>query len=133
MSQQQVLIVDDEADIRELLEITINRMGLATHTAADIKSAHRLLQTQGFHLCLTDMRLPDGNGIDLVKTIAQQHPALPVAVITAHGSIEAAIESLKAGAFDFLSKPIELNQLRTIINGALGLEAKQSTPLYQDY
>jgi two-component system response regulator PilR (NtrC family) len=122
MADYQVLIVDDEPDIRELLEITINRMGIGTRAAANLQSAQTLLTEQHFHLCLTDMRLPDGNGIDLVKTIQQHHPQLPVAVITAHGSVEAAIESLKAGAFDFISKPIELKSLRELINNAVKLD-----------
>ena len=105
------LIVDDEPDIRELLEITINRMGLTTQTAADIRSAHQLLQTQRFQLCLTDMRLPDGNGLELVQYMQQHVAQTPVAMITAHGNMDTAISALKYGAFDFLSKPIDLDQL----------------------
>jgi two-component system response regulator PilR (NtrC family) len=122
MDDYRILIVDDEPDIRELLEITINRMGFSTVAAADLRSAHELLAGQPFHLCLTDMRLPDGCGIDLVKTIQQCYPQTPVAVITAHGSVDTAIESLKAGAFDFLSKPVELDALRDLITHALKLQ-----------
>jgi len=115
----KALIVDDEPDIRELLEITLGRMGIDTSSAADLATAKKLLTDQNFHLCLTDMNLPDGNGIDLVAHIQKTLPHLPVAVITAYGSIETAISSLKAGAFDFVSKPVELNRLRELINTAL--------------
>jgi two-component system response regulator PilR (NtrC family) len=122
MSDKRALIVDDEPDIRELLEITLGRMGLETASAADIADAHRLLTEQEFDVCLTDMRLPDGNGIDLVRHIGNSCPGLPVAVITAHGSMDAAIEALKAGAFDFVSKPVDLAQLRSLVDTALKLE-----------
>lgn len=115
----KALIVDDEPDIRELLEITLGRMGIDTSSAADLATAKKLLTDQNFHLCLTDMNLPDGNGIDLVAHIQKTLPHLPVAVITAYGSIETAISSLKAGAFDFVSKPVELNRLRELVNTAL--------------
>ncbi len=115
----QVLIVDDEPDIRELLELTLGRMNLETRAAEDLNQAQRLLEQYRFDLCLTDMRLPDGNGIDLVRHIQEHFPALPVAVITAHGSMETAIAALKAGAFDFVSKPVELNDLRSIVRAAL--------------
>ena len=106
MSAKTVLIVDDEPDIRELLEITLNRMGLETRSAADLQQALDSLATEKSDLCLTDMRLPDGNGISLVEHIQQHCPEMPVAMITAHGSVETAITALKAGAFDFISKPI---------------------------
>ncbi len=115
----RVLIVDDEPDIRELLEITLLRMNLDTCTAENLGRARALLEAQPFDLCLTDMRLPDGNGIDLVRHIQTRHPGLPVAVITAHGSMETAITALKAGAFDFVSKPVELEDLRNIVRSAL--------------
>jgi len=118
-SRARVLIVDDEPDIRQLLEITLARMDLDTCTAENLGRAHTLLEAEPFDLCLTDMRLPDGNGIDLVRHIQQHHPALPVAVITAHGSMETAISALKAGAFDFVSKPVELEDLRNIVRSAL--------------
>ncbi len=121
---QEVLIVDDEPDIRELLEITLKRMNLLTHTAADLASARKLLAQQSFHLCLTDMRLPDGDGLDLVKEIQKDHPHIPVAVITAHGSTETAITALKSGAFDFVSKPLELMKLRSLVTAALRLSGE---------
>jgi two-component system, NtrC family, response regulator PilR len=119
MSKNQVLIVDDEPDIRELLELTLGRMNLETRSAQNIQEAHHLLEQFKFDLCLTDMRLPDGNGIDLVRHIQEKHPQLPCAVITAHGSMEAAITALKAGAFDFVSKPLDVNDLRNIVRSAL--------------
>ena len=119
MTEQNVLIVDDEPDIRELLEITLSRMGLRTTSAANLAEARQLLAGDPPQLCLTDMRLPDGNGIDLVRHIQQAFPRLPVAMITAHGSIDAAIEALKAGAFDFISKPVDLEGLRRLVEQAL--------------
>ena len=122
MSQQTVLIVDDEPDIRELLEITLNRMGLDTLSAADLGEARDMLSREAPDLCLTDMRLPDGNGIGLVEHIQEHHPQTPVAMITAHGSVDTAITALKAGAFDFISKPIELDTLRKLVTTALKLD-----------
>ncbi len=121
ISNPIALIVDDEPDIRELLEITLTRMGVDTQSAADLTAARNLLAQQRFDLCLTDMRLPDGNGIDLVRDIGREYPQLPVAVITAHGNMESAIESLKAGAFDFVSKPVDLTLLRSLVETALRL------------
>jgi two-component system response regulator PilR (NtrC family) len=122
MTDKRALIVDDEPDIRELLEITLGRMGLDTESAADLAEAHELLGSGEYDVCLTDMRLPDGDGIDLVRHISAAHPDLPVAVITAHGSMDAAIEALKAGAFDFVSKPVDLAQLRNLVDQALKLQ-----------
>jgi two-component system, NtrC family, response regulator PilR len=122
MAAEKILIVDDEPDICELLEITLSRMGLETRAAQSIAQAHRLLAEQPFNLCLTDMRLPDGNGLDLVDHIQQRYPGTPVAVITAHGNMEAAIRALKSGAFDFISKPIDLKNLRQLIASALKLK-----------
>ncbi len=121
MVQKQVLIVDDEPDIRELLDITLQRMGLATICAADLSSALEQVRKQQPDLCLTDMRLPDGNGLSLVETLHGNYPDVPVAVITAYGSAETAVTALKAGAFDFISKPIELDRLRNLVNTALQL------------
>lgn len=121
MTTYTALIVDDEPDIRELLEITLTRMGVKTLTAHDLTSALALLEQNKPNLCLTDMNLPDGNGIELVQWIQQHAPATPVAVITAYGNMDTAIESLKAGAFDFVSKPVELSRLRELVNSALRL------------
>jgi len=120
------LIVDDEPDIRELLEITLGRMGIITTAAKDVASAQRALKQRHFDLCLTDMKLPDGNGIALVESIQKNFPKLPVAVITAFGSMEVAITALKAGAFDFISKPIDLETLRTTVQTALNLSSLQN-------
>jgi two-component system, NtrC family, response regulator PilR len=126
MTTQSVLIVDDEPDIRELLDITLSRMGLETFTAANLAEAQAMVSEQQPQLCLTDMRLPDGNGISLVEYIQQDFPHIPVAMITAHGSVETAISALKAGAFDFISKPIELETLRKLVSTALQLEGDTS-------
>ena len=115
----QVLVVDDEADIRELLDLTMARMGLAADTAASVADAKRLLGGKQYQLCLTDMRLPDGNGLELVRYITENCRDLPVAVITAYGSAENAVAALKAGAFDYLSKPVSLDQLRAVVKSAL--------------
>lgn len=115
------LIVDDEPDIRELLEITLGRMKLRTVSAGTVSEACQLLQEHPVNLCLTDMQLPDGSGIDLVRHIQQTAAQVPVAVITAFGSMENAVESLKAGAFDYVSKPVQLEQLRRLVETALDL------------
>jgi len=122
MTEKIALIVDDEPDIRELLEITLGRMGLATVAAADVTSAKAKLAEQHFDLCLTDMNLPDGNGLELVALIGEQFPKVPVAMITAFGSMEIAISALKHGAFDFLQKPIDIAQLRGLVESALRLD-----------
>jgi two-component system response regulator PilR (NtrC family) len=118
-----VLIVDDEADILELLELTLLRMGLEVDRAMRVKDAQALLQTKQYALCLTDMRLPDGEGLDLVRYIGANCPDVPVAVITAYGSTENAVAALKAGAFDYLAKPVSLEQLRAVVKSALELPA----------
>lgn len=117
----RVLVVDDEADIRELFDMTLARMGLAADCAGSLAEARLMLAGKSYQLCLTDMRLPDGDGLDLVNTIGEQYPELPVAVITAHGSMENAVSALKAGAFDYLSKPVSLDQLRALVKSALDL------------
>ena len=127
MGKAQALIVDDEADIRELLEITLLRMGLKTESAGSVQEARERLSEQAFDLCFTDMRLPDGTGIELVNHIQKTFPGLPVAVITAYGSTEAAIESLKAGAFDFVAKPIDLAGLRKLVDTALKLKQQKTS------
>ncbi|MSQ68177.1 MAG: sigma-54-dependent Fis family transcriptional regulator [Gammaproteobacteria bacterium] len=121
MAQPRALIVDDEPDLCELLAITLGRMGLATTVAATLHAARAALAASSFDLCLTDMRLPDGSGLDLVQLIQQRYAALPVAVITAHGSMEAAIQALKAGAFDFVNKPVDLHNLRKLVAQAVTL------------
>ena len=121
MSTPLALIVDDEPDIRELLELTLGRMNIETRSAANLADARQLLSENHFDLCLTDMRLPDGDGLSLVESIQTDYPDLPVAVITAHGNMETAIQALKLGAFDFVSKPVDLQVLRNLVNGALRL------------
>ena len=125
MSERHIaLVIDDEPDIRELLEITLNRMQVETQSAENLAQARALLAARDFDLCLTDMRLPDGNGIDFVRHIQQTKPEIPVAMITAHGNMESAIEALKAGAFDFVSKPVDLQILRDLVTTALKLGKK---------
>ena len=120
-TKSQVLVVDDEADIRELLGMTLTRMGLDAHCAASTREAFALLAKNSYNLCLTDMRLPDGNGLGVLEYVSKNHPGVPVAVITAYGSAENAVAALKAGAFDYLAKPVSLNQLRTLVRSALKL------------
>ena len=118
-----VLVVDDEPDLLELVSLTLSRMNLRTRTAPDLASARRLLKAERFDLCLTDMRLPDGDGLDLVGWIQENRAALPVAVITAHGNVESAVRALKLGAFDFVSKPLDLGVLRKLVSSAIRLGA----------
>ncbi len=115
------LIIDDEPDIIELLEITLSRMGVSCRCAKNLAEARKLLAAESFNLCLSDMRLPDGDGIDFVRHIQKTAPQVPVAMITAHGNMETAIETLKAGAFDFVSKPVDLKVLRNLVKSALKL------------
>lgn len=117
----RVLVVDDEADLRELLELTLIGMGLDVDCAADLGQARRQLQTHRYALCLTDMRLPDGDGMDLVTEIVSAHPNTPVAMITAYGSTETAVSALKRGAFDYVTKPLALDALRALVRSALHL------------
>ena len=127
------LIVDDEADILELLELTLLHMGLEVERATTVKAALKLVQEKPFDLCLTDMRLPDGEGLELVRYIGANCPDLPVAVITAHGSTENAVAALKAGAFDYLSKPVSLEQLRALVKSALKLPSAPQPSAEQGY
>jgi two-component system response regulator PilR (NtrC family) len=122
-TRQRALIVDDEPDIRELLEITLGRMKLDTRSARNVKEAREWLAREPFDLCLTDMRLPDGTGLELVQHIQQRHAQVPVAMITAYGSLDTAINALKAGAFDFLTKPVDLGRLRELVATALRLRS----------
>lgn len=119
--RRRVLVVDDEADIRELLALTLQRMGLEADTASNTLVAEQFLRKQAYDLCLTDMRLPDGDGLSLLQLVIKDYPGTPVAVITAYGSAENAVAALKAGAFDYLSKPVSLTQLRALVNSALKL------------
>jgi two-component system response regulator PilR (NtrC family) len=115
----RVLVVDDEAHLRELIELTLVGMGLDVDCAGDLRSARAFLGEHRYSLCLTDMRLPDGDGLELVALISDQHAQTPVAVITAFGSAENAVAALKAGAFDYLAKPVELDALRTLVRSAV--------------
>ena len=121
MANKAVLIVDDEADIRELLVLTLSRMGVDADTASTVKEATEALNARAYDLALTDMRLPDGEGLDVLRHIAEHYGNTPVAVITAYGSTENAVAALKAGAFDYLAKPIKLDQLRPLVMSALKL------------
>ena len=124
---RSALVVDDERDIRELLVLTLGRMGLRVDTASDVTSAKAQLAESGYDLCLTDMRLPDGSGQDLIEHIAQRYPDTPVAMITAYGNVEAAVNALKAGAFDFVTKPVDLAVLRRLVQHALDLNQQRRT------
>jgi two-component system response regulator PilR (NtrC family) len=121
MPKAAVLVVDDEPDICELLSITLQRMDLAPRTANTVAEAQRMLKTERFDLCLTDMQLPDGDGLGLVEWMLQYTPSVPVAVITAHGNVETAVRALKLGAFDFVSKPLDLTGLRKLVATAIKL------------
>jgi len=126
MGKPTVLIVDDEPDLVELIKLTLERMNLGTVSAGDLATARRMLVDKRFDLCLADMRLPDGDGLDLVTWIQQHQPQLPVAVITAHGNVQTAVRALKAGAFDFVSKPLDLGVLRRLVSVAIRLGAEDS-------
>lgn len=129
---QTVLLVDDEPDILQLLEIALARMNLNTLSAKTLTEAIQLLEDNEPDLCLTDMKLPDGNGLQLVEHVQRLDRELPVAVITAHGSVEAAIDALKLGAFDFVSKPVALDKLRELVGHALNLTRTDSTANSRD-
>jgi len=132
MTAKKVLIVDDEADICELIEITLMRMDIASQSAHNISDAKQLLETEHFDLCLTDMRLPDGNGTDLVEHVQQNYNDIPIAVFTAHGNMESAVNALKAGAFDFVSKPVDIQILRSLVSAATSLPEKTDTKKTDD-
>ncbi len=127
MQTQSALVVDDERDIRELLVVALTRMGLRVETAATVSAAKQQLAHQPFDLCLTDMRLPDGNGMEILAHITANYPSTPAAMITAFGSVDSAVEALKAGAFDFVSKPIDLGVLRDLVRHALKLRSERSS------
>jgi len=120
------LIVDDEADIRELIELTLVPLGVTCLPAETLGEAKTLLRRHQFQFCITDMRLPDGNGLELVAYIQKRYSHLPVAVITAHGNVESAVEALKLGAYDFVSKPVELSMLRSLVATALKLSGTET-------
>jgi len=124
---QLALIIDDEPDIRELLQITLQRMQINSHCAENLATARSLLSKYQFDLCLTDMKLPDGDGVEFVNELQTNFPQIPIAVISAHGSMDSAIQALKYGAFDFLTKPIDLNSLRSVVQSALNIKPKQAS------
>ncbi len=124
MDRPLALIIDDEPDICELLAMTLGRMEIQTESAADIAGAKAKLLARRYDICLTDMRLPDGDGLELVAWIQSHVAGMPVAVITAHGNVETAVQALKLGAFDFISKPLDLNHLRNIVENSLKVEGK---------
>ena len=128
MTRPLALIVDDEPDIRELLAITLQRMDIDTRSCGDVSAAKAQLRNREFQLCLTDMRLPDGDGLDLVQWMQAQGMRTPVAVITAHGNVETAVRALKSGAFDFISKPLDLANLRKLVANALKLSDAAPEP-----
>jgi two-component system response regulator PilR (NtrC family) len=127
MPDARVLIVDDEPDLVELVALTVSRMGLQSASAGTVRDAQRAVLAESFDLVLCDMRLPDGNGVDLVEWLQTRRPGLPCAVITAHGNVETAVRALKLGAFDFLSKPLDLADLRRLISSALKLGERAGT------
>ena len=124
MSKPLALVIDDEPDICELLALTLGRMNIATVVAENVSGAKAELSKQRFDLCLTDMRLPDGDGLELVEWMQSHSAGVPVAVITAHGNVETAVQALKLGAFDFITKPLDLQNLRNIVESALKLDDK---------
>lgn len=123
MKQPLALVIDDEPDICELLTLTLERMNVQTKSAVDIAAAKSLFGQHRFDICLTDMRLPDGDGLELVEWMQRHASGTPVAVITAHGNVETAVQALKLGAFDFISKPLDLGNLRNIVDNALRIDA----------
>ena len=125
--KKTVLIIDDELDLRELLKLTLAKMGIDSTAVETVKEARAALQEKTFDLCLTDMRLPDGNGLELVDYTQKNYPELPIAVLTAYGNVDLAVDALKLGAFDFLSKPVELSRLRALITNALSLLPESQT------
>lgn len=124
LTTPRILIVDDEPDLLDLMELTLSKMGLETRRADSVSRAKKELAGGRFDLCLTDMRLRDGSGLDILRCISEHYPATPVAVITAYGNTQNAVEALKAGAFDYLSKPVALDQLRTLVKTALKVPEK---------
>ena len=132
MNNPLALIIDDEPDILELLDMTLGRMNIKTRSASNMRQALDLLNQHHFDLCLTDMRLPDGDGLSVVRHIQQHCPQTPVAMITAYGSLDTAINALKSGAFDFVTKPVDLQRLRDLVNSALLLNRPPAEPAVHD-
>ncbi len=126
MTETRILLVDDEPDLLELLTLTLRRMGHATSTAATVEEAKQRLRGESFHLCLSDMHLPDGDGLQLLGWMQEHCPGLPVAIITAHGNVETAVQALKGGAFDFVSKPVDIGDLRRLVSRALKLREQRT-------
>jgi len=124
MPKPLALVVDDEADILDLIRITLGRMDVSAVTALTVAEAKRQLERHRPDLCLTDLSLPDGTGLDLLHHINTHHPDLPVAMITAHGNMESAVAAMKAGAFDFVAKPVDLSALRNLVESALRLRGR---------
>lgn len=129
MTKSNVLIIDDEPDIRELLTLTLSRMGLACDTAENFKQGIDYIKQNNYALVLSDMRLPDGDGIEIVKFIQRTKPQLPVAIITAYGNVEGAVNTLKAGAFDYVSKPIDLMMLKDLVKTALSMNTNHTNEM----
>ena len=123
MTRPTALVIDDEPDICELVAITLERMEIEAETCENLTVAREKLQQHDYDVCLTDMRLPDGDGLDLVQWMQKESLNTPVAVITAHGNVETAVKALKYGAFDFISKPVDLQDLRKLVDSALRLRA----------
>ncbi len=121
MTKPLALVVDDEPDICELLAITLERMDIDTDTCGNVETAKQRLASRDYQLCLTDMRLPDSDGLELVEWMQSSGLRTPVAVITAHGNVESAVRALKSGAFDFISKPVDLSDLRKLVANAMRL------------
>ena len=125
MSKQTVLVIDDERDIRELLTITLGRMELDVDAVGSVSEARNALTSRRYDLCFTDMRLPDGSGQEIIELISATYPDMPVAMITAYGNVDAAVNALKAGAFDFVSKPVDIHLLRRLVKTALRLSEER--------
>jgi two-component system response regulator PilR (NtrC family) len=132
MTLSHALVVDDEPDIRELLVLTLGRLGLSVETAGTVREAKQRLTEKDFGFCLTDMRLPDGTGLELVEHVARNYAKTPIAVITAYGSVDLAVTALKSGAFDFVSKPVDLGVLRRLVQSALKLSEAKRTDSVDD-
>ena len=121
IDNKKILLIDDEEDIRDMLSIMISRFNYDTITAEDYRTAKEQLNNKHIHMCITDMNLPDGSGIDVIEHIAKNHPDIPVAVFTAHGNIDLAVTCLQKGAFDFISKPVMSAELKRVLDQGVNL------------